>query len=269
MSISVSQFYDLLIEELKIYPQLQGYYRFLNDPKKELWRKAYFVQRLEYIAQHINGRKNVWDIGCGYGTTGIFLALNGHEVHGSTLEYYFKEIPERISFWSQYGDVSSFSYDYADLYDSKVENRYDTVIVQDTIHHTEPIEDALRIMHTALKQGGSVIAVEENGKNIIQRAKLYKQRGNKRVIEIYDDRLKKKILLGNENIRSLKEWTELFEASRFKIDTKTVDYVRMLPSFLFGPDYFKAISKENSLWRANKILRDYFFFGLSFCANKV
>jgi len=268
MPLSVEQFYSLLIEEIKQYPQLQGYYRFLSEPSKELWRKAYFCQRLEYISKQIIGHDNIWDIGCGYGTTGIFLALNGYKVHGSTLEYYFKEIPERISFWSQHGDVSGFTYDYADLYDSKAENLYNAIIVQDTIHHTEPIEQALMIMWKALNHGGRVLSIEENGKNIIQRAKLYKQRGNKRIIEIYDERLNKKILLGNENIRSLSQWRKLFEQAGFSIENDSIDYVRVLPAKLFGNEYETSIAKEGRLWRSNALLRDYFFFGLSFCAKK-
>jgi SAM-dependent methyltransferase len=269
MSITVERFYDLLIEEIKQYPQLQGYYRFLNDPKKELWRKAYFCQRLDYIARRIQGSSNTWDIGCGYATTCIFLALNGYKVHGSTLEYYFKEIPERLKYWSQYGDLSLFTYDYSDLYESKISNTYDTVIVQDTLHHTEPIEQALQIINRALVDGGRVIAVEENGSNVIQRAKLYKQRGNKRIIEMHDERLNKTILLGNENIRSQEHWTNLFNAAGYTIEQESIEYVRVLPSFLFGNDYQKAIEKEQRLWRSNGLLKKYFFFGLSFCALKV
>lgn len=267
MSISVEQFYNLLIEEIKQYPQLQGYYRFLNEPKKELWRKAYFCQRLSYIEKYAKGKSSIWDIGCGYGTTGLFLALNGYKVHGSTLEYYFKEIPDRIKFWSNYGDISGFSYDYADLYDSRASNEYDAVIVQDTIHHTEPIQRALEIINGSLKPMGRVIVVEENGNNIIQRAKLFKQRGNKRIIEMYDEKLNKTILLGNENIRSLEKWTELFIDSAFSIDKDSIEYVRVLPAFLFGSDYEKSIQREQKMWKSNNFLRDYFFFGLSFCAK--
>ncbi len=264
MAITVDQFYTLLLEEIIEHKELQGYYRFLSEPKKELWRKAYFCQRLQYIEKYAAGRNDIWDIGCGYGTTAIFLALNGYKVHGSTLEYYFKEIPQRIAYWSKHGDVSQFTYDYADLYESKVTAQYDAIIVQDTIHHTEPIEQALKIMRNALLPKGIIIAVEENGKNIIQRLKLYKQRGNKRIIEIHDEKLNKKILLGNENIRPLKEWKRLFAEAGLPIDESSVEYVRVLPNFIFGNKYTTSIEREQKLWRSNALLRDYFFFGVSF-----
>ena len=268
MAISVDQFYDLLIEEIKARPQLQGYYRFLQNPGKELWRKAYFCQRLEYIERHAQGYSSIWDIGCGYGTTAIFLVLNGYKVHGTTLEYYFKEIPDRVAYWSQFGDLSGFTYDYENLYDTTNTSVFDAIIVQDTIHHTEPVTEALRIIHDALRPGGRVIAVEENGLNIIQRLKLYKQRGNKRIIELYDERLKKTILLGNENIRSLSKWRGLFEEAGLPIEDDTIEYVRVLPAKLFGSNYVSSVSKEQRMWRKNSLLRDYFFFGLSFCGRR-
>jgi SAM-dependent methyltransferase len=268
MSMTVAEFYDLLIAEIKARPQLQGYYRFLQNPEKELWRKAYFCQRLEYIERHVKEFPTIWDIGCGYGTTAIFLALNGYKVHGTTLEYYFPEIPERIKYWLQFGDVSGFSYDYENLFDTTNTNLFDAIIVQDTIHHTEPLNEALRIIHDALRPGGRIIAVEENGRNIIQRLKLYKQRGNKRILEFYDERLKKTILLGNENIRPLATWRDLFEKAGLPIEEDTIDYVRVLPARLFGTNYTSAIEKEQRLWRKYPVLRDYFFFGLSFCGKR-
>jgi SAM-dependent methyltransferase len=268
MSITVDQFYSLLIEEIKARPQLQGYYRFLHNPKKELWRKAYFCQRLEYIERHVKGFPSIWDIGCGYGTTAIFLVLNGYKVHGTTLEYYFHEIQDRIKYWSQFGDLSGFTFDYENLYDTTNTSTFDAIIVQDTIHHTEPVKEALRIIHDALRPGGRIIAVEENGRNIIQRMKLYKQRGNKRIIEFYDERLKKTILLGNENIRSLDDWRKLFDQAGLPIEDDTIEYVRVLPAKLFGKDYASAVAKEQKMWRRNSLLRDYFFFGLSFCGRR-
>jgi SAM-dependent methyltransferase len=265
--MDAERFFDLLEQEILAHPKLRDYYRFHDSPKKYAWRKAYFCQRLEYIARQIKGRQYIWDVGCGYGTTGIFLALNGYRVHGSTLEYYFSEIPARLAWWKPYGDVSGFSYDYADLHEATYDGQFDAVIVQDTIHHTEPIEGALRILHAALRPGGWMIVVEENGSNLVQRARLFLQRGNRRIIEIYDEKLKKHLLLGNENIRSFPEWTALFRAAGFAISSDSLHYVRVLPPQLFGR-YHTSIELEQSLWPRSRWLRDYFFFGLSFCARK-
>ncbi len=270
MSMTVDQFFDHLIRELELHPKLKGYYRFLNNEKTFEFRKAYYTQRLEYIQQQIHGVNGpIWDIGCGYGTTAIFLALNGYKVHGSTLEYYFNEIPQRLEYWSKIGDVSGFTFDYENLYDSKPQAEYyAAVVVQDTLHHTEPIDEAIKIIKGCLKPGGKVVAVEENGNNVIQSFKLYLQRGNKRIIDYTDERLGKTIKLGNENIRPYSEWKKLFEKEGFKMPSESLHYVRLYPPFLFRGNTAEVIAQEQKKWRSNSFLRERFFFGLNFTAVK-
>jgi len=268
--MTVEQFFEHLLKELESHPELKGYYRFLNDPKTYEFRKAYYVQRLQYIADQmkdVNGP--VWDIGCGYGTTALFLVLNGYKVHGSTLEYYFNEIPKRLEYWSKIGDISGFTFDYENLYDSAPPaNHYAAVIVQDTLHHTEPIDQALKIIKGTLMAGGKVIADEENGNNWIQSFKLYLQRGNKRIINYTDERLGKTILLGNENIRCYKEWKRLFELEGFTMPSESIHYVRLYPPFMFKGPSNQVVEKEQSIWKSNSFLRERFFFGLDFIAIK-
>lgn len=268
--MTVEQFFDHLLKELETHPVLKGYYRFLNDEKSFEFRKAYYIQRLEYIQEQMKTIDGpVWDIGCGYGTTALFLALNGYKVHGSTLEYYFNEIPQRLEYWSKVGDISGFTYDYENLYDSTPEpSYYAAVIVQDTLHHTEPIDEALHIIKKSLKVGGKVIAVEENGNNWIQSFKLYLQRGNKRIIDYKDERLGKTIKLGNENIRCYAQWKALFEHEGFLMPSETVHYVRLYPPFMFKGNMAAVIAKEQQKWKSNAFLKERFFFGLNFTAVK-
>ena len=268
--MKVAEFFDLFVKELEQMPSLWSYYKFHTDTKSLDFRKAYFCQRLEYIEKQIQrSDTETWDIGCGYGTTALFLALNGFKVHGTTLEFYINELPQRIKYWSQFGDVSGFTYDYEDLFDETIQRkRFDYIIIQDTLHHLEPLQDALHIISNHLKKDGSLVIVEENGSNIIQNLKLYKQRGNKRIIEIYDERLQKKILLGNENIRSISTWTNELAKQGLRIDEESIHYVRAFPPVLFNKwGYDKAIEREQKLWRANPLLRKYFFFGINFVAH--
>jgi SAM-dependent methyltransferase len=270
--MSPEQFFELFVKELEAHPGLWSYYKFHTDEGSFSFRKAYFMQRLEYIRNAISRKEaKIWDIGCGYGTTALFLVLNGCKVHGTTLEFYYKILPERIKYWSQFGDVSGFTFDYEDLFDASVKRaQFDYILVQDTLHHLEPLQDALSIIHSHLKPDGELVVIEENGKNIIQRLKLYKQRGNKRIIEIYDERLKKNILLGNENIRSLNTWDTELSRQKLKIDHESVHYVRAYPPSVFNRyGYVAAIDKEQQLWRRNSLIRDYFFFGINFIARPV
>ncbi|MFN0189333.1 MAG: class I SAM-dependent methyltransferase [Bacteroidia bacterium] len=270
--MNVEEFFNLFIKELESKPTLWSYYKYHTDSKSFEFRKAYFCQRLAYIADKIIKPEGLsWDIGCGYGTTAIFLALNGYKVHGTTLEFYFKEIPERIKYWSQFGDVSGFTFDYEDIFDPALKSvKYDYIIVQDTLHHLEPLQEALNIVSNHLALDGEIVAIEENGNNIIQSLKLFKQRGNKRIIEFYDERLKKTILLGNENIRSIQTWQNEMNKQGLSIDMTSVQYVRAYPPFLFNKfGYEKSILREQKLWKQNKWMKEYFFFGINFIATHI
>lgn len=268
--MNVDRFFELFLAELESGKSLWSYYKFHADPASFEFRKAYFCQRLQYVLDHIGSKDgSIWDVGCGYGTTALFLVLNGYRVHGTTLEFYYKELPSRMEYWSRYGDVSGFTFDYEDLFDKDIHRgAFDRIIVQDTLHHLEPLPNALHILRSHLEPDGQIIVIEENGNNIIQSLKLYRQRGNKRVIEFHDERLNKTILLGNENIRSLKTWRQEFNRQGMDIDSDSVHYVRALPPSLFNRmGYGKAVEREQRLWRTNSLLREYFFFGINFIAR--
>src|SRR5512138_2968313 len=118
----VEEFLSLFIKELEINSELRTYYRLINHESRFLWRKAYLEQRLHYIQSHVSRpQMNIWDAGCGYATTAIFLVLNGHKVTGNTLEFYFDKIRNRLEYWSRYGNLSGLELLYANLFDMQVE----------------------------------------------------------------------------------------------------------------------------------------------------
>jgi len=269
--MTVEEFFNLFIEELKENQALRYYYKYLENPARFEYRKAYFCQRLQYIADHIQDPNlKIWDCGCGFGTTAIFLSINGFASHGTTLEHYIKEIPGRLNYWSQFGDVSKFSYTYENIFDHQFEPElYDLIIVQDTMHHLEPLDEAIKTLKNVLKRKGQLMIIEENGNNVIQNMKLFLQRGNKRIIEIYDKQLKKNILLGNENIKSLRQWKQAFKKQGLLIDEESVEYIRYYLPFAFPNEQAEAkLKKEQALWRKNKFLKEYFFFGINFLVDK-
>jgi SAM-dependent methyltransferase len=270
--ITVNDFFDLLMKELEKNPDLRTYYRFLNNPHSSVFnfRKRYFCQRLEYINSSVSKTgAEIWDCGCGYGTTAIFLVLNGHKVFGNTLEFYFKQIPSRIDYWSKFGDLSNLSLTHENLFDISPIKKYDYIIVQDTLHHLEPICEALKILSGSLAAEGKLIAIEENGKSLINRFKNFIRRGNKLIIDIHDEKTNRKVLLGNENLRTLKQLEKLMqENNNMKIDGSSVEFIRLyIPFFYKMIPLFKIDIKEQLIWRKNSFLRDYFYFGLNFTAK--
>lgn len=269
--MSPERFFELMLKELEVHTEMQPYYKFLGKQSSWHFRRNYFLQRLRYIKDHITSpAAAIWDCGSGYGTTCLFLAMNGIRTHGTTLEFYYDMVQQRKQYWSQYGDTSLFTCTYENLFDSPPPPAtYDWIIVQDTLHHLEPIGDALRIFNTALRPGGKVLSIEENGSNIIQRMKLYKYRGNKRIITIWDEKLQKDILIGNENIRSLQSWRTLFEKSGFHIGDKSIQYIRyFLPLHYRFTEASKLLDKEQRIQATHGLRREYLFFGLNFIAEK-
>jgi len=270
--MTVEEFFNLLLEELKQYPKLKGYYRFLNDPKLFNFRKAYFCQRLQYIFDNIPEDKNmkIFDIGCGYGTTAIFLVLNGYKVSGGTLEYYFEQINARKTYWSKFGSLDNLEIRYENFYDNPLsKNTYNVVIAQDVLHHLEPIDEALKIISDSLLPNGKLIACEENGNNILNKTRLFLKRGNKKVIEFYDEKLGKKILMGNENIRNQKKWASKISASGLLMNEKSIQYIRLFfPGKYKNRKYTEVIELEQQIWPKRPLVKKYFFHGLNFVAVK-
>ena len=276
--MQVEPFFYLLLEELKSKPKLREYYKFLDDPAKLPFRQAYYCQRLQYISDHLhqiakspNHQITVWDCGCGYATTQIFLALNGIASQGTTLEFYFREIPDRLKYWEQFGDMSLVKVSYEDVFESQLpENSVDVILVQDTLHHLEPLQQSLAIFHRTLRPGGKLIAIEENGNNLVQRLKLYRQRGNRRIIQFYDEGLGRMVTMGNENIRPYSKWKAELAQAGFAMDEESLQYVRFFPpSFFENRTWQEVAAKEQALWKMYPLLREYFFFGVNFTASKV
>lgn len=270
--MTTEDFFSHFYEELLHHSALHHYYKFTTGtPAQQAFRKAYFIQRLDYIAQHIdfNNAPTIYDIGCGYGTTCLFFAMNGVKSHGSTLEFYINEIEKRKNYWQQFGDTTLFTYEYADLFDQKIaENSVDYIILQDTLHHIEPIDKALKIFYKMLKPTGKIILIEENGGCLIQRFKLFLQRGNKRIIEYYDERLQKQITMGNENIRTLQQWNRTLEAANFRILPENVQYIRYFLPFKYKNCAIETIITKEKARSSCHFLRQNCFFGINMVIEK-
>ena len=267
------RFLSLFLEELKENRALYPYYKLVDgtDSRRQ-FRQAYFMQRLSYLEKYIDFSSSpaILDCGCGFGTTGLFLAMNGCASRGTTLEFYADQIERRRQYWSQFGDVSLFDYAYENIFDTPpAANSYDYIILQDTLHHIEPLEKGLDILCTALKPSGKLILIEENGGSWLKSLMLFLQRGNRRVVEIYDERLQKHIQMGNENIRSEKQWRQLFQKTGFVVDDASVQYIRLLPPMAYRHQPAdKVIAKEQHLSTRCPFLKHHFYMGLNMVLEK-
>lgn len=269
--MNIEEFFKILLEETKTNKQVAHYHGFLKDSSLFEARKVYFCQRLEYLKNQIDDPDMfIWDCGCGYGTLSIFLAINNIRVHGTTIgEHYCEGIAKRYEYWKKYGDLSSFSVSFESLFDSPPQlNLYDAIVIQDTLHHLEPLQQALGILHNSLVNNGKLIVMEPNGKNIVHRIKQFLRRGNNRVIEIYDKYLQKKILYGDENFKSLQEWEKEFKNQNLVIEPN-IEHLKLFLPFIYNNyDIDKLRKIEKYLAAKSEFLRNYFFFGINFVARK-
>jgi len=271
--MTTNEFFELFLKELQEDTEMRWYHTFLNDEKYLEFRKAYFLQQMKYITEQIKDKNaTIWDCGCGYGTTALYLAMNGFRVYGTQLEVSVDEIEKRKHFdekrknyWRKYGDSDLFTIDYANVFDDNLaDNSFDYIIIQKTLHHVEPLQEALGIFHRVVKPGGKVIVLEENGSNIIGNLKLFMKRGNKRIIKLWDERFQKHVLFGNENVRSWKKWKQEFETAGFISESEKPEYIR----FSYHPFLNRNCSAEEMIAKDNLMtsewLRKYTFFGLNF-----
>jgi SAM-dependent methyltransferase len=270
--MTIEEFFTLFISELKDNKTLWPYYKFLQASNQSVYnfRINYFLERLRYIQNQIEKKDSkIWDCGCGYGTTAIFLTLKGFEVYGNTLEFYHEQIGKRLNYWSKFGNLDKLKLDHNDIFETNAVSKYDYVITQDTLHHLEPIDQAIGILSDSLNTGGKLIVIEENGSNYIKRLKYFIQRGNKKIIELHDEKLNKTILLGNENIRPVDTWAKLLSSRNLQIDKDSVEYVRIFPPSMYR--FFNSeevVLKEKHIWERYHLLKKYFFFGVNFTASK-
>lgn len=268
--MGVDEFLKLFLQELQMNSDLRSYYRLLNNKNFYHWRRAYFERRLRYVNDMLPPKKaNIWDAGCGYGTTAIFLALNGHKVSANTLEFYYDKIKGRLNYWKQFGDLSGLVFEYANLFDMPVKQGfYDVIIAQDTLHHLEPIDEAMRIFRKSLAGDGRIIVTEENGHNVFIILKNFLKRGFKRVTSYYDEKLQKTIRFGNENARSLGKWRRILSSAGMDVSHDSVGFVRFFPPFVFNnANYYRLQKKEEEIGKKCRLLREILFFGINFTAE--
>ena len=274
--MDINQFFDLFLQEINQNEKLSKYYKLYKNSGMFSFRKAYFIQRLEYIYNQTLKAINelnasdvkIWDCGCGYGTTALFFAMNGIKVNGTTIGlHYSSEIEKRKKYWSSYGNVELFTVDFNNLFETPPSpSSCNIIIVQDVLHHLEPLEEALSIFNSSLKDKGKLIIAEANGNSLYHKLVEYKRRKNNRIIEIYDELLKKNVLYGDENFKNKKTWTKVLK--KHNLSLNDFEYIKLLPPFFYNSNNMEnIIDFEQKIWKNFPFIGEYFFFGMNFTAS--
>ena len=109
--------------------------------------------------------KRVLDLGCGYGETSVYLALQGAKVDAVDISPEMTRLTQALArkYWVE--DAVAASVQNAEEL-SFEEDRFDLVYGQDVLHHTK-LERSLPEIYRVLKKGGRGCFCEPLGHNVI------------------------------------------------------------------------------------------------------
>jgi len=275
--MNIEEFFELLQDEIAQNKEIEEYYKFHSNKILYEIRKHYFCNRLQYIKSSLDKFKDknnlekkdikILDCGCGFGSIAIFLSINGYQVDGITIgEHYINGIQKRKDFWSKYGDASKFNAKYEYLPDLKITDHYDIILLQDALHHLEPIDNCIKSLYKILKPEGKLIITEANGANLFHILKHFLRRGKKTIFKVYDKVLCKDILYGDENFKSIRCWKKMFLNNKFMVE-KEIEYIKFIP-LSFNKKCSEIRATEKLIEKFTPILREYMFFGFNFTVIK-
>jgi 2-polyprenyl-3-methyl-5-hydroxy-6-metoxy-1,4-benzoquinol methylase len=238
-------YYLAWAEELRSIERDQGYifkyYEGLLDPTKvarSRFRGLFFAMRLQPVLTYIGEftRQHghapyILDLGCGFGLETLILALNGAKAHG------IDRAASKIAFASKRGtgyqeahDLSlDLRYDSVDLFDFNPPSPYDAVYSNATLHHIEPLPDALEAIVHLIRPEGYFFLSEENGYSPIQQISVQRKIGWTQPRKLWhtDPNTGERYLYGNENIRAPCQWAR--HMKQVGLVPQSIKYCRFLP----------------------------------------
>lgn len=119
---------------------------------------------LPFLDRQINCSNMVLDYGCGSGILLPFISTRCKEVHGFDVVPAFVELAKDLL---KTKDVkNAFAYNDKDFRNKFQENSFDTIIINDVLHHMENPLDAISDAYRLLKPDGKLIIMEPNRYNL-------------------------------------------------------------------------------------------------------
>jgi SAM-dependent methyltransferase len=98
---------------------------------------------------------DIIDVGCG---TGLFL--NALALHNKQCNFYGVDFSDAVDYadnFAKTNNIKNVSYDKKDLFDLSTEKKYDVVVAQSVLTHTQNWQLALEILKSLVKDSGTLI----------------------------------------------------------------------------------------------------------------
>lgn len=230
-----------IADSKEIYSQsLTHYYRKLIRASESVlrFRAVFFAMRLQpvltYVSQFVDTHHrapNILDLGCRFGLETILIGRSGACVHGIDPErnaileaavlktHYEKQ--ERVELDVRYEKANLFSFNPPETYDA--------IYSSATMHHIEPMGQAMPLVAKLIKPGGYFFLSDENGLSPAQQLIVQKRIGwmRSRKLWLTDSETGQPFLYGNENIRPPFRWAHLMKQAG--LQPVSLKYCRFLP----------------------------------------
>jgi 2-polyprenyl-3-methyl-5-hydroxy-6-metoxy-1,4-benzoquinol methylase len=256
---------------------LKKYYRGLLDPQKTRaieFRALFFALRIQPVLTYvedfvkINGRSpHILDLGCGFGMESLLICHAGAKVHAIDVSREKIALAPRLLrvYQINHGVKLDISFEFVNLFRFSTVQQYDAVYSSATLHHIEPVAEAMRVIAGLIKSGGKFFLSDENGANIIQQLAIQKQLGwiAPRVVWQADPETGKMQLYGNENIRPGFLWARFLRNAC--LIPRSIKYCRFFPPL---PVSIERLVKWERMLRSIPILTELSAIGFLLTADR-
>jgi SAM-dependent methyltransferase len=202
------------------------------------FRALFFAMRLQpvlsYIEQFQQENRHppgILDLGCGFGMETILLGLYGAQVHGVDASPEKIELAGKIKQNIEGKQRTSLdvNFEVANLFRFAPSQAYDAVYSSATLHHIEPVSDAIQRIASLIAPNGYFFLSDENGYSPVQQFVVQKSIGfakPRKYLRI-DSETGEPFWYGNENIRPPFLWATHMRKAR--LTPISIKYCRFLP----------------------------------------
>jgi 2-polyprenyl-3-methyl-5-hydroxy-6-metoxy-1,4-benzoquinol methylase len=210
---------------------LRRYYRGMLAPAGSAalrFRALFFAMRLQPVLTYIQRAPeppHILDLGCGYGLESTLLSQAGARVWA--IDTASEKIAEARR--QQSGKSLDLRYDTASLFDFHPDVQFDAVYSSATLHHIEPVGQAIQVIADLLKPGGWFFLSDENGYSPVQQLAVQRRIGwtSPRYVTRTDPTTGLTQPYGHENIRAPFQWSG--HMRRAGLQPRFIKYCRQLP----------------------------------------
>lgn len=203
------------------------------------FRALFFAMRLQPVLSYIeqfqqeNRRPpSILDLGCGFGREAILLGLYGAQVHGVDVSPEKIELAGKIKQNIEGKQRTSLDVNFgvANLFRFAPSQAYDAVYSSATLHHIEPVSDAIQTIASLVAPNGYFFLSDENGYSPVQQFHVQKKIGfakPRKYLKV-DSETGESFRYGNENIRPPFLWARHMRKAH--LTPISIKYCRFLPA---------------------------------------